>query len=327
MKNMLDTEVVHVVIPIYNVCDYVDECVESIVDQLYRNLDIILVDDGSTDGSQDCCDKWAQHDKRIRVVHQTNQGLSAARNTGLKMISDGFVFFIDSDDKITSSYMIGSCVERMKRTKQDIVFFGYHEGTSLENSDSIQLTDSEEIVPDLLLKIASAQVHSYAWHFMSKTALYKDISFPDGRMAEDLATTYKIVARAEHGLFVPECYYFYRQRSGSIVHKKTSYDHIKYYMDEMASYHEMIEFLKEYDHSIYVAGYNAFLKHFISHLGFAKQADVIKWLKDTICNECVKMPSDVIDNNNKFKLFLIKLSLFRFIFNFVVPLKKMIVKH
>lgn len=327
MRNMFDTEVVHVVIPVYNVCNYVDECVESVVDQSYHNLDIILVDDGSTDGSQDRCDYWVQRDKRIRVVHQLNQGLSAARNTGLRMLRNGYTLFIDSDDKILSSRMIDSCVERMRATKQDIVFFGYCEGTSLENINSIRLTSSEEIVSDLLLKIVNAQVHSYAWHFMAKTNLYEDIYFPDGRMAEDLATTYKIVARAGHGLFVPECYYFYRQRPGSIVHKKTSREFIEYYTDEMISYHEMIEYLRGRDQDTYAAGCNAFLKHFISHLGFAREPDVVKWLKDTVCNEYAGMPLNIVNKENKFKLFLIKLNLFRVVFNFIVPLKKKIAKH
>ena len=92
--------IISVIVPVYNVKDYLDECLESIVNQLYTALEIILVDDGSTDGSAEICDNWLKRDSRVRVVHKENGGLSDARNAGMSIATGEYVGFVDGDDKI-----------------------------------------------------------------------------------------------------------------------------------------------------------------------------------------------------------------------------------
>ena len=94
---------ISVIVPVYNVKDYLDECLESIVGQSYTHLEILVVDDGSTDGSGDLCDQWAKRDQRIRVIHQPNGGLSAARNAALDVMSGEMVTMVDSDDVLHPS--------------------------------------------------------------------------------------------------------------------------------------------------------------------------------------------------------------------------------
>ena len=96
---------VSVIVPIYKVEDYLDECVKSIVDQTYKNIEIILVDDGSPDHCPQKCDEWAKNDLRIRVVHKQNGGLSSARNAGLDVAKGEYIAFVDSDDFITPDYV------------------------------------------------------------------------------------------------------------------------------------------------------------------------------------------------------------------------------
>ena len=97
---MTENEIISVIIPIYNVEKYLDKCIRSVVEQTYKNLEIILVDDGSPDQCGTICDKWAEKDKRIRVIHKTNGGLSDARNAGLDAAAGAFIGFVDSDDYI-----------------------------------------------------------------------------------------------------------------------------------------------------------------------------------------------------------------------------------
>lgn len=96
----MNEKLVSIIIPVYNVKDFLVDCLDSVINQSYKNLDIILVDDGSTDGSGIICEEYARQDKRIRVIHQVNQGLSAARNSGIEIMRGEYVYFIDSDDYI-----------------------------------------------------------------------------------------------------------------------------------------------------------------------------------------------------------------------------------
>ena len=104
MKNIQEKPLVSIIVPVYNVKDYLNECVESIVNQSYTALEIILVDDGSTDGSAEICDNWLKRDSRIRVIHKENGGLSDARNAGMSIATGEYVGFVDGDDKIPPIY-------------------------------------------------------------------------------------------------------------------------------------------------------------------------------------------------------------------------------
>lgn len=317
-------EIVHVVIPVFNVKQYLDECVASVLEQTYSELDVILVDDGSTDGSQHLCDDWAARDSRVRVIHQRNQGLSSARNTALDLIQDGYVLCVDSDDCLMSKDMLSSLVHSMRQYKQDIAYFGYYVGESKAGSKQVPICDSPIVDTALLYLISSGRLQNYAWHFLAKAVLYNNVRFPYGRKAEDLATTYKILANAGHGLLVPNCYYFYRQRQGSIVHAIDDDGVISYYKDELLGFHEMIQFLRDHDHKAYIFSCNTLLRQFFAHLGFAQTSRTIQWLNQCLIEECRLIPWDSIDNANRFKIALLHLRIFRLVFRAHMSVKNVL---
>lgn len=118
------SEVVSIIIPVYNVKEYIDECIISIVNQTYSNLEIILIDDGSSDGSAEICDRWASKDSRIHVAHQGNRGVSAARNTGLFMSKGEFISFVDADDWLETDE-IEKLVSHLISHEADMAVCGY----------------------------------------------------------------------------------------------------------------------------------------------------------------------------------------------------------
>ena len=114
---------VSIVIPIYNVEKYLDRCIKSVVNQTYSNLEIILVDDGSTDSSGSLCDLWAKNDKRIYVIHKQNAGLGMARNSGLELSTGEYIFFLDSDDYVDVT-LVEKCLKKANEYDADVVIYG-----------------------------------------------------------------------------------------------------------------------------------------------------------------------------------------------------------
>jgi len=217
-------DLISVIVPVYKVEPYLDKCIQSIVDQTYRNLEIILVDDGSPDRCGAMCDTWAAMDSRIKVVHKQNGGLSDARNAGMAIATGGYMGFIDSDDYIAPD-MYRLLLERMKADGSDIAACGvemvYADGTpnrmltpagshSLNNAQAM-----EAIIRESLLK-------QPVWYKLYKTDLIRDIPFAVGKYHEDVFWSWQAVARAKKvSVFDTPCYY-YLQRSGSIMGERFS---------------------------------------------------------------------------------------------------------
>lgn len=209
---------ISVVVPIYNVEKYLDKCVESIVGQTYRNLEIILVDDGSTDCSGIMCDTWAEKDNRICVIHKENGGLSDARNKGIDIATGKWIGFVDSDDYIDATMfekLYYACVDNnchisscgFKRVF-DKGRFG-DEWTTKED----MLLNRDEMMEYLYL----AAVGWGAWNKLYDITLFDDIRYPYGKTREDEFTTYKIFCKTEKLYYIHECLYFYYQRENSIT--------------------------------------------------------------------------------------------------------------
>ena len=116
---------VSIIIPVYNVKDYIDQCIQSVVNQTYKDIEIILVDDGSTDGSSEICDQWVQKDLRIQCIHQQNAGVSVARNSGLKRCSGHYIMFVDGDDQIEPN-MCDKLFKALIDADADVSYCGYY---------------------------------------------------------------------------------------------------------------------------------------------------------------------------------------------------------
>lgn len=187
---------VSIVVPVYNVEQYLERCLDSIRSQSYEKLEIILVDDGSTDNSSGICDRYAEIDNRIKVIHKTNGGLSDARNVGLENATGDYVYFCDSDDYIEKE-LIHDCIEAISGKDCDIVMFAYYRlqngflSVCKENLpyEVFSLNDT----PRLLLTSPTACNKIFKTCFLKET----NILFPKGKLYEDLGTIPKLYQLAK----------------------------------------------------------------------------------------------------------------------------------
>ena len=215
---------ISVVVPIYKVEKYLDKCVESLVNQTYKNLEIILVDDGAPDNCPEMCDKWAEMDHRIKVIHKPNGGLSDARNAGMKEVKGEYVAFIDSDDYVAVEF-IEKLYNVMKKEQSDIVEcevlkFTENEIPSPEYDDNA--VESFDTVKGLSLLIADDRFHQHVWNKLYRSEIALSVEFAKGKLNEDEIWTYQIFSKAFKVTKVNLPMYFYLQRGGSIM--GTSYN-------------------------------------------------------------------------------------------------------
>ena len=216
---------ISVVVPIYNVEKYLRKCLDSIVGQTYKNLEVILVDDGSTDTSGKIADEYAERDKRITVIHKENGGLSDARNAGIEIATGTFITFIDSDDYIDREMIdvLHNCAEgftadfvtcrRIKFTDESI--------PEEKNSGHIQyhVIDHKNQMREFL---RGEEFSTTAWGKLYKTSLFNEIRYPFGRLHEDVFTTYKLVHIAQKIVCTSFYGYYYRMNEKSITHSAFS---------------------------------------------------------------------------------------------------------
>ena len=210
---------ISVIIPIYNVEKYLARCVDSIVNQTYKNLEIILVDDGSPDRCPQMCDDYAKKDSRIKVVHKKNGGLSNARNAGMAVATGEYISFIDSDDYVSDDFF--ECLlDVMNKENSDIaecsVVKFYEDNRFDEFSDdlSVKTYDTQDAMSAL---IAENPFHQHVWNKLYKTELVKDIPYAVGKLNEDEFWTYLVFGRANKVARINKTMYYYFQRSSSIM--------------------------------------------------------------------------------------------------------------
>ena len=215
----MDVPLISVIIPVYNVERYLDRCVQSIVDQTWSNLEIILVDDGSPDNCPAMCDAWAEKDSRIKVIHKENGGLSDARNAGMAIASGTYMGFVDSDDWIKPE-MYQLLYERMLEDGSDIAACGV-EMVYEDGRPSCRMTPEGNCVLDqtaaLEALIWGSRLKHPVWYKLYKTDLIRDLRFPVGKYHEDVFWTWQAVIRADKVSVLDTLCYSYVQRSGSIM--------------------------------------------------------------------------------------------------------------
>ena len=216
---MEKASLITVIVPVYKVEDYLDRCVKSIVRQTYENLEIILVDDGSTDRCPEMCDAWAHKDKRIRVIHKENGGLSEARNVGMKNANGDFIGFVDSDDWIAPE-MYERLVTALQRDGSDIaacsVQIVWEDGRpgGLLTIQKSCILDRNEAQMALLKESLLKQP---VWYKLYRSSKIKLIPFEKGKYHEDVFWSYQAVGNAEKVSLIDYIGYFYCQRAASIM--------------------------------------------------------------------------------------------------------------
>ena len=183
---------ISVILPIYNVAQFLPRCIESVCSQTYDNLEIILVDDGSPDDCGDICDKYAEKDNRIVVVHKQNGGLSDARNKGAEIANGEYITFIDSDDYVTDTYVeyLYSLIEkyhtRMSLCTHTVVF---EKGNNIIYGNGKDEVLTTEICLERMLY--DDVINTSAWAKLYETEMVRKFPYPVGKLFEDIATTYK----------------------------------------------------------------------------------------------------------------------------------------
>ena len=239
---------VSVIVPIYNVQDYLEKCIDSIINQSYENLEIILVDDGSPDVCGRICDEYALKDKRIKVIHKENGGLSDARNSGIAIANGKYITFIDSDDFIHIRFI--EILERLARIKQaDVVvsdFFTFYEcdkcqerEISKERIERAEVLTSKHLYSNEFINREIVRL-TVAWGKLYDRNLWNGIRYPVGKIHEDTFTTYKVMERAKCVVYLKEPMYFWRENPNSITRGEFTVKHLL----GMDALQEQIEYFK-----------------------------------------------------------------------------------
>ena len=224
LKELKKGPVLSIIVPIYNVEKYLTECLDSILDSIYEDLEIILIDDGSPDNCGTICDEYADRDSRIKVIHQRNLGLSAARNTGLEVAQGEFISFVDSDDLISEDLYSENIPILLNNRNIDILEFP---ALALQNSGkkTLLLRKDEVLLQggkSMLLNDMEfdGKLNCYVWFKIYKRSLFSDIKFLPGRFYEDMFIYPQLLSKINLIYVSAKGYYIYRQRSESIVHIK-----------------------------------------------------------------------------------------------------------
>ena len=236
---------VSIIVPVYNVAQYLDRCVTSLTGQTYKNIEIILVDDGSTDNSGALCDSWQSRDHRIKVFHKPNGGLSDARNYGMQKASGDYICFIDSDDWCDLKFievMLGALLD----TESDIVECDYLCTDGIEPlPNNSQAAYEYEVFAEkeCFRRFLTNHFFVSVWAKLYRTSILKDQLFRKGVYHEDEAWTYKIFSKARKVCRLHYTGYYYFQRPGSIVHSKPS---LKRLTDAFSAGKERVDFIESH---------------------------------------------------------------------------------
>lgn len=227
---MMNNKLISVIVPVYNVRPYLKRCIDSIIAQTYSNLEILLVDDGSTDGSGELCDVYARQDARVQVIHKKNAGQAAARNDAIDIARGSYLGFVDSDDFIDCR-MFEILYQDLTEHDAQISIVTFQEFTEEKevtvsrNLMSIECQAGEKILQKLLLE---EKIGDFSWNKLYRRELFKEIRYPVGRMMEDQGIMYKLVDQCTKVTYRPIRLYFYYQRPDSTLHRRT----LKFYEDK-----------------------------------------------------------------------------------------------
>lgn len=274
---------VSIIVPVYNVKTFLERCIHSVTEQTYPNLEIILVDDGSTDGSGKVCDRFAKKDSRIKVIHQKNQGLSGARNAGIEEAKGDFIFFIDSDDWIEQR-TIELLIKAIKSNDANIAECSYrciyNESVFYESKcmGDNYIVDAYGAIKD---NLEWKNCKPVAWNKLYRTNIVKDNMFPIGKYHEDEYTTYKYYYKAQKIVFLDIALYNYNcSREDSITAKFSEKN-----FDTICAFREKVYFIRDHEDlkGLLEAAKNAYYYVFFNSLFNAREHQLpLSTIKDII---------------------------------------------
>lgn len=279
---------ISVIIPVYNVEDYLERCVESVLRQTYKDYELILVDDGSEDSSGEICDFYSEKYDMIKVIHKENKGPSHTRNVGIDNALGGYVYFLDSDD-----YIISECLQilydNILKYNAEISCgsFGFFDNNN-EPKDEEKVNNAYSCVGrDACMKLLyGKQFYTSSCNILIKKEIAQDNLFPIGKFHEDEMTTFRYFFSASNVVISERKTYYYYQREGSIMHNFG-----QPVLDELFSAEYYVEFFKNYDKDIYKASLfkkYCLFNHVINNYPQLKEFDselyksIVKYLKENV---------------------------------------------
>lgn len=234
---------VSIIMPAYNAEKTIVRCINSLLNQTYRNIEIIIVNDGSTDSTKEICYMYKKKDNRIKVINQINKGVSVARNIGIKRATGELLTFVDSDDYMNELY-IEKLVSTLLKTDSDIIcssFIKFNDPTKIKvnanSNEQICTLTVEDALCDLLSR--NTKIHNYQWNKLYKKEIWKDIKFKDGKIYEDLELMYRIILKAKKIAYTTYNGYYYYINPDGLTSKFSIKD-----------YETKIKFVKEREKTI-----------------------------------------------------------------------------
>lgn len=321
--NVNDSEaLVSIIIPVYNVENYLTECVNSVLAQTYKKLEIILIDDGSTDHSGKLCDSLQEKDARIKVIHKSNGGLSDARNAGIESSSGEYLYFLDSDDVIAKK-SIEILLDICLKGDNDIALAGvkmFKNSCGCEEvyGGTIEYLDTEQIIGRML--IHDGYGHEAPGKLYHRK-LWAHHRFPKGKLYEDYATIYKVAGEARKGGVYSVPLYYYRMRDGSIMRTVVKEKNLMLLdiSDEVTKYiSKRYPSLSELAVYLQTVTYLKLLKNILDS-GFYKFEDKQKQIEDFVRqNRKMLLRSQKVKKTDKLKI--ATLSINKYLFYFVYKL-------
>lgn len=221
-------EKVSVIVPVYNAEDYLEQCLNSILEQTYDNIELILVNDGATDKSAQICERYKEQDHRVKVYHKTNGGVSSSRNRALESVTGDFILFVDCDDWLEKDH-IEQLYQLLKKTDADIAIgnfvqfledeqsFAFHVGPDQYFEETYHPFDWFKVQYEA--KYNLSQCFTVPWAKLYKASLFEDIVYPTDKKVEDDYTTYKVHLQADKIAFMNKGIYLHRKRNTSVTRK------------------------------------------------------------------------------------------------------------
>lgn len=241
------TALISVIIPIYNVERYLYQCIESVLRQSYKNIEIILIDDGSTDESGKICDEFSKKDERIIVIHQKNQGIAEVRNRGVREARGEYIFWIDSDDYVSED-IIEELYNNVVQCEADISICNYTQGSERKYHFELDKCEGQMECFDYKrgLELIYESSHfsfimAASWAKLIKKSLYEGLNYPSGKIFEDIYMSHKLIRKCQKIVYTDKVMYYYYQWPASILGKKLYIEKLDY----LGAFEERIHFFHE----------------------------------------------------------------------------------
>jgi glycosyltransferase involved in cell wall biosynthesis len=240
------SDLISIIVPVYNMEHYLDRCVSSILSQTYKELEIILVDDGSVDNSPKMCDEYALKDNRIKVVHKENGGLSDARNAGLEIAVGDYIGYVDSDDWIEPDMyerMYLACIQNNAELAVCRYFREYEDKTVNDGTDRVEVLDRDRLLKLYITDRDGYMIYNSVWSKLFKRELVEGMIFPKGQNSEDIMYTTKAFCKLRNAVYIDACLYHYViDRRDSIMNVA---DTERMFKDELPFWREHIKCIRE----------------------------------------------------------------------------------